>query len=118
MHLNKALYQRHLYKQQAYRLTHMPLLMIGIELNAKMQPLPTIQNLKTPDTLKHLDKDNTWAVPNGPENKHMLVHKSMCGQFVSTAFCKMAVERFMKVEKLGSTNEFGNIKINSFAVCD
>ena len=118
MHLYKALYQRHLYTQQAYRLTRIPLLRTGIELNAKMQTLHTIQNLKIPDTQKHLDKDNTWAVPNGPENKPMLMHKSIGGQFVSTAFCRMAVERFMKVEKLGSTNEFGDTKINSFAVCD
>ena len=118
MHLYKALYQSHLYTQQAYRLASIPFLRMGIELKAKIQQVPTIQNLKTPDTLKHLDKDNTWAVPNGPENKPMLMHKSIGGQFVSTAFCKMAVERFMKVEKLGSTNEFGDTKINSFAVCD
>ena len=76
----------------------------------------TIQILIHPNLMTDLTKDNTWAVPIFLENKQMLVHNSICSQFVSTAFCKIAVERFMKVEKLGSTTEFGRKIINSFAV--
>jgi hypothetical protein len=76
----------------------------------------TIQKLKHSNLITDLTKDNTWAFPTYPENKQMLMHISICSQFVSTAFCKTAVERFMKVEKLGSTTEFGRKIINSFAV--
>ena len=76
----------------------------------------TIQKLKHSNLITDLTKDNTWAFPTYLENKHMLMHSSICSQFVSTTFCKIAVKRFTKVEKLGSTAEFeGNI-INSFAV--
>ena len=62
-----------------------------------------------------LQKDNTWTVPNCPVNKQVLTQKSICNEFVSTAFYMIAAERFMKVEKLGSTNAFGENRINSFA---
>jgi DNA adenine methylase len=76
----------------------------------------TIQKLKHSNLITDLTKDNTWAFPTYPENKQMLMHSSICSQFVSTAFCKIAVELFMKVEKLGSTTEFGRQIINSYAV--
>lgn len=63
-----------------------------------------------------LGKDNTWTVSRSLAKKQRLMHKGLCGQFVSTAFCKMAVERFMKVEKLGLTTVAGKSRMNSFAV--
>ncbi len=76
----------------------------------------TIQKLIHPNLLTNLEKDNTWAVLTSLENKQMLTHNSICSQFVSTAFCKIAVERFIKVEKLGSTTDLRENIINSFAV--
>ena len=88
--------------------------------NSSLAPVKTkvntIQKLKHSNLITDLTKDNTWAFPTYPENKQMLMHSSICSQFVSTAFCKIAVELFMKVEKLGSTTEFGRQIINSYAV--